>query len=410
MSWHKFVFSSEASYRYARHILFWLAWWLYFFGSRYFYPATFISWRRSPAPTPGSNRNAAVRWENYWDSVLGSGSDEILRSLLMMGIHIIACYTIIYFLLSRYLLKRKYLPFLAGIILLGFGMLYASRFIDTTVIPFINNKDGGVKIPYYTSIFAGVINGIKVFVAAVAIKLAKHWWMKQREKERLDKEKIETELKLLKTQIHPQFLFNTLNNIYSFALSASPKAPEMLLKLSDILSYMLYECNDREVALGKEIKMLRDYMSLEKLRYGDEMEMNIQVTGDTGQDRIAPLLLLRFIENSFRQCSHSSVEQAWINLDLQVENHVLEMKLMNGKTSGTEPEADEATGLFQAERRLLLLYPGLHNLKVLEEPEIMIVNLQLQLNAIAATKQAGGQTEQLTGTLATTGVSSKFPL
>ena len=407
MSWHKFVFSPERSYRYTRHLVFWLAWWLYFFGSRYFYPAAFISWRRSPA---GNNRDASGRWGSYWDSLIGSGSDEFLRSLFMLSIHMIACYIIIYFLLSRYLLKAKYFSFLAGIILLGFGLLQASRFIDTTVIPFITKGGARIKIPYYASIFAGVINGMKVFVAAVAIKLAKHWWMKQREKERLDKEKIETELKLLKTQIHPQFLFNTLNNIYSFALTASPKAPEMLLKLSDILSYMLYECNDREVALGKEIKMLRDYMSLEKLRYGDKMEMNIQVTGDTGQDKIAPLLLLRFIENSFRQCSHRSIEQAWINLELQVENHVLDMKLMNGKTPGIEPETDDATGLFQAERRLLLLYPGLHTMKIREEPEIQIVNLQLQLKAIAVTGQAAGQPEKMPESFVSAGVTSKLPL
>ncbi len=412
MSWHRFVFGTEASYRYTRHIIFWLVWWLYFFGSRYFYPPAFVSWRSVLHKTGGDNaQNAPRQWESYWDSVLGSGSDEFIRSLLMLSIHMIACYIILYFLLSRYLLKAKYFAFLAGITLLGVAMIQASRFIDTVVIPSINKAEANIRIPYYASIFAGVIAGVKVIVAAVAIKLGKHWWMKQKEKERLEKEKIETELQLLKTQIHPQFLFNTLNNIYSFASTASPKAPEMLLKLSDILSYMLYECNDREVALENEIKMLRDYMALEKIRYGEKLEMNIQITGDTSQDKIAPLLLLRFIENSFRQCNHSGIEQPWINLELQVENHRLEMKLMNGKTiDNYEQEVDEETGVSQVERRLLLLYPGLHTLKIREEPEILIVTLQLQLKAIGAKANAPHHYEKIYDALETADLTSQLRL
>ena len=163
---------------------------------------------------------------------------------------------------------------------------------------------------------------------------------------------------------------------------------------------MLYECNDREVPLEKEIKMLRDYMALEKIRYGDKLEMNMQITGDISRDKIAPLLLLRFIENSFRQCNHSSIEQAWINLEMQVEGHILEMKLMNGKsTDDAEPEDDELTGLSQAERRLLLLYPGMYTLKIREEPEILIVTLRMHLKSIETKEPALCQNEKIQGSL-----------
>ena len=362
MSWHEFVFSEKQPQRFLRHILFWLAWGLYFFISMIFLPS------QTYAPSkPGY-------------SILSF--TEFVHLLSILGIHILASYAFIYFLLPRYLLKARYISLLVGIILLGFIMIQSTRFMDTIVFPLLGGSTDKENVPYYSSVFTGLISAIKIMAVAVAIKLVKHWWQKQKEKERLEKEKIETDLQLLKAQIHPGFLFNTLNEIYSFALSASPKAPEMLLKLSDILSYMLYECNDQSVHLDKEIKMLKDYMVLEKIRFNNKLEMNIQVKGETGREKIAPLLLLHFIENSFHQCNNRMTEQAWINLEMRVENHVLYMKLMNGKSPilpATENETDN--NLVQAKKRLELLYPGRHELKIMEEPEIMVVNLDINLEA-----------------------------
>ena len=358
MNWHEFVFTQKKPRLYLRHIIFWLAWGAYFFISMNFLPAQ----ANAPAK-PGYS---------LWSF------PEFIRLLLTLCIHLIACYAFIYFILPRYLLKARYMLLFAGIILLGVLMVQGTRFIDTVVFPFL--KGSTAKVAYYTSVFSGLLSSVKIIAVATAIKLIKHWWLKQKEKEQLEKEKIEAELQLLKAQIHPSFLFNTLNNIYAFALIPSPKAPEMLLRLSDILSYMLYDCNDREVPLEKEIKMLKDYMTLEKLRYGDKLEMNLQVEGDTSTEKIAPLLLLRFIENSFKQCSDRMTAQAWINMEIQIETHTLMMKLMNGKPvekpiTGNDEEDD----FEQVQRRLQLLYPGRHELKITEEPEIMMVSLQIWL-------------------------------
>jgi len=287
-------------------------------------------------------------------------------------------------------MKARYFLFLAGVIFLVSLAVLVCRFIYITVMPFIepvvlNTPLGRInKTNYWTSISDGGINSIKIIAAALAIKLGKHWWFKQKEKERLDNEKIEAELQLLKAQIHPGFLFNTLNNIYSFAREGSPRAPEMLLGLSDILSYMLYECNDKEVPLDKEIKMLRDYLALEKIRYGNKLEMNFQVKGDISSCKIAPLLLLHFIENSFSQCSSPLIEQPWINLELEIQNRVLHMKLMNGKPAEASRELDEEDYISQAQKRMQLLYPGRYDLKIIEEPEIMMVNLEIELFPVAA--------------------------
>lgn len=360
MSWHEFVFTEKKPQRYFRHIVFWLTIWLYSFVSMNFLP------QQSNAP-----QNIEYSFQSFPD---------IIHSLLILLIQALSCYALLYFLLPRYLLKSKYLLFLAYTTLLGFVIMQASRFVDISVAAVLHKPSTYQAPPYYTSIFTGLISAIKIIAAAAAIKLVKYYWLKQKEKEQIEKERIETELQLLKSQIHPGFLFNTLNNIYSFALSASPAAPQMLLKLSDILSYMLYECDEKEVPLEKEIRLLADYIALEKMRYGNKLEVNMRVKGDTSQDNIAPLLLLGFVENSFKQCTHKLTTQPWLNLDMETEDHTITMKLMNGKPLVLLPVDDSDEPDFEPiQKRLNLLYKGRYKLKIKEEAETMMIVLQVNL-------------------------------
>ena len=181
----------------------------------------------------------------------------------------------------------------------------------------------------WPAINLGLMNFAKVAAAAAIIKYVKYWWLKQKESQRLEKEKINAELQLLKAQVHPDFLFNTLNNIYTHAVSSSPRTSGMLLKLSDLLSYMLYECDRPLVPLEKEIAMMKEYMQLEKIRHNDEPEMEVNIKGDLNGQMIAPFLLLPFIEISFKHCGQMT-EQFWINLDIRIEGEHFTMKLANG--------------------------------------------------------------------------------
>ena len=148
---------------------------------------------------------------------------------------------------------------------------------------------------------------VKMFVAiypvtfvAVAIKLLKYWYANQQAQQVLTQQKLQAELKFLKTQIHPHFLFNTLNNLYALTLKKSERAPEMVLKLSELINYMLYECASDDVPLTKEVKFIRNYGDIEKMRYGDKLDIDIRVTGDVNDRKIAPLVLLPFVENCFK--------------------------------------------------------------------------------------------------------------
>lgn len=406
MNGHEFISSNK---KLARHLVFWGLWWCYFYGCRYFYPKLLLTSEEASSQIRTDNIMQVIRpYYEYWVPSSIWGTTEFIRSLFMLSIHIVACYIIIYFLLPWFLLKARYLLFLSGILMIGFLMIFASRLVDTVIMPTVVENGSMAKTPFYASVFAGVINAIKIIAVAVAIKLAKHWWSKQKEKERIEKDKIEAELRLLKAQIHPKFLFGALNDIYSFALTASPKAAQMLLKLSDILSYNLYECNDAEVLLSKEIKMLKDYMALQDLQYAGKLEMNIQVTGDTSKYKIVPQILLRFIENSFGQSRNNSIDQAWINLELRIENHVLEMKLINGKAlENQESGSREENDLQLAEKLLLILYPGKYTLKITEEPEIMIVKLQLQLTPLTGEIESFENPTTSAGSLRFTNVFSE---
>jgi LytS/YehU family sensor histidine kinase len=257
-------------------------------------------------------------------------------------------------------------------------------FLYTLVYPFIDDlfnlhSAKANKTVLWVSIDAGLINALKVTLIAAAINLLKRWWLKQKEKEKLEKEKIDTDLQLLKAQIHPTFLFSTLNNIIIHARAASSLAPEMLIKLSDLLSYMLYECDAPKVKLEKEISMLKEYISLEKIRQGDRLELTFQINGKLNGQLISPLLLLPFIDNSFSYCNKEKMEHTWMNLDITIQDSCLFMKLITGMPTGPGDTLNDDESLINVKKRLQLLYPGKHELRINIEQELLMVYLNLNL-------------------------------
>jgi hypothetical protein len=298
-------------------------------------------------------------------------------------LYAITCYPLIYFILPE-IIKGKWLKVTAYLTLLCTLLLVASNFLYWEISSFIDSSLGSSHANkpvkrFWPAINLGLMNFAKVAAAASIIKYVKYWWLKQKENQRLEKEKINADLQLLKAQVHPDFLFKTLNNIYTHAMSSSPRTSGMLLKLSDLLSYMLYECDRSLVPLEKEIAMMKEYMQLEKIRYNDEPEMEVNIRGDLNSKMIPPFLLLPFIEASFSYCGQTT-EQFWINLDIRMEGNSFSMKLANGmiqEGNGTTPLS--ISGLANAQKRLSLLYPHEHDLKISYEQEMLIVFLKIQL-------------------------------
>jgi len=214
----------------------------------------------------------------------------------------------------------------------------------------------------------------------LAIKLLKNWWLKQKEAAQAAREKINAELQLLKSQVHPHFLFNTLNNIYSFIINDSPDAPVAIRKLSSLLRYIVYECNQPLVKLEKELKMIRGYIDLEKIRYGESFNMRLQIRGNPNDKMICPLLLIPFLENSFKHGASEMLTHPWVNLDILIDEQVLHFNLSNSKpTWAGEKTITKGLGLRNVKKRLAILYPGVHELNIIDDVMSFSVSLKLPL-------------------------------
>lgn len=189
------------------------------------------------------------------------------------------------------------------------------------------------------------------------------------------------ELSLLKAQIHPHFLFNTLNNLYALTRNKSEEAPGVVLGISTILRYILYECNTLRADLSKELNMISHYISLEKIRFKNRLEVNFNIEGDVSDRKIAPLLILPLVENAFKHGAAKLLDEAWINIEAIVEDDRFTFKISNNKPSSAEIITNESKygniGLLNIKKRLSILYPKRHKLKVMEEDDVFIVVLEL---------------------------------
>lgn len=363
---HNFVFSGQPRYRLQRHGLFWSMAWLYCTVLYGFLPMSI--WLEKGVPVG----RALVR------SYVVSG----IEAFLFLPSHMFLAYGIIYVLFPRYLNPSRYLHLVFGILIL----MVLTSVLSTVTVQWIVAPlrlimgTGRTQGIFFYSMMAG-LRGATTFAGfATAIKLAKIWYMKQEAYQEIEREKLHAELQLLKSQVHPHFLFNTLNNLYSLTLQRSDQSPAVVLKLSELLRYMLYECNAVEVPLSKEITFLKNYIALEQLRYGSRLDMSVSITGDWPRKQIAPLLLIPFLENAFKHGTSQQLEQAWMHLDLNVQGSTLKFKLINSyDTDQQRPAEVGGIGLQNVQKRLSLLYPGRHELRTVVEEETFMVILTLEL-------------------------------
>src|SRR6187455_193271 len=221
-------------------------------------------------------------------------------------------------------------------------------------------------------------------IISTLLKLSKSWFLVsglQKELLEKEKQKTEVELKALKAQINPHFFFNTLNSIYSMALDKDERLPGTVLQLSDLMRYFLYESKDNFVPLEKELAVADDYIALQKIRSGKQLSIEINKQGEVNGQKIAPLLLITFLENAFKHGAKGSSANTFIKLDVKVEKNKLNFTVENNKGVIDEVNTGEhnGLGLENVKRQLELLYPGKHSLNIKDQPDRFVVVLQLSL-------------------------------
>lgn len=323
----------------------------------------------------------------FFGIVYGSFEEQYAKQIAVQASHALvqipAVYITLYILMPKLLFKEKYGAFFLSFVLVVFVFAALSWFEylfiqhplfwpeDQFQSPLINV---GKMLKYTNNIYP-------VLTLAVIIKWFKYWYREQKKNQRLAEDKLEAELKFLKSQIHPHFLFNTLNNLYALTLKQSKDAPEVVLKLSDLLNYMLYECNADRVPLSKEIALVRDYIELEKIRYGDRLNINMSVNNENGDELVAPLLILPFVENAFKHGASEETEDSWISIDLSLKHKGLTLKVENSKSNYSESEDrfayKEGIGLKNVKRRLEIIYPERYELNIHESSDSFLVVLKL---------------------------------
>jgi two-component system, LytTR family, sensor kinase len=317
----------------------------------------------------------------FYATLYGSFTDNydqtFVEELIFLPGRMLFTYFTLYFLLPRFLLPGKYSSFFIWFTVSWLIAGLFQRYISHSVqYPLYYPEYLSEELLWFPKVVKSAVSLIPITVSAVAIKLLKYWYANQQAQQILTEEKLNAELKFLKTQIHPHFLFNTLNNLYALTLKKSERAPEMVLKLSELINYMLYECKSDQVPLSKEVKFIQNYVDIEKMRYGEKLDVDMRVNGNVNDRTIAPLIILPFVENCFKHGASENLQQSWVKITIDsYADHVI-VKVENSK-SGKNGNGNEGIGIQNVKRRLALQYPGNHELKLINGEETFLVVLSI---------------------------------
>jgi two-component system LytT family sensor kinase len=348
---HSLIFSDRRSYRLTRHLLFWLLYYtcLASLDNEYFGDLK-------------ANLHVNVSW----------------MPLTMLNI-----FVTLYWLVPKYLMRSKWK---------SFAILYGTWALMEIPLGFLTHlyltypycwapgprPSLRQAIPEILDIYPLVIVNV-VTLFAVFIRMFKFWRVEQLQKLQIKKEKTDAELQLLRAQLHPHFLFNTLNNLYTLILEKSSKAPEMLSRLSAILSYVLNDCQAPEVPLRKEIAFCRAYIELEGERYGNRLELSVEFPHDFGDRMIAPMLFQPFIENAFKHGAAEQVGKVWMSIGLSVRGDQLLFRVINSADLAVRQRSAGGIGIANIQRRLELLYPDRHQLLREQDEDKHLISLTIDL-------------------------------
>lgn len=252
----------------------------------------------------------------------------------------------------------------------GFYLLLFDSWIDHIFT-------GYYFIAYYSFWDIALYFVIYLFVTSL-LRLARGWFRVQE----LENEKTMSELKALKSQINPHFLFNSLNSIYSLARKESKEVPDKIVQLSDLMRHIIYDSDVDFISLEKEVEMVQNYMELQNLRTQKDHKIQFETVGEIKGKKIAPLIFLPFVENSFKHGLKGGAKNAYVNIRLQVEAKTLLFEIENskGQTSELTNNRYKGIGIENVKKRLELIYPDLYSLKILDEEETFRVLLQVQIN------------------------------
>lgn len=324
-------------------------------------------------------------------TVLSTYVIRLQNLLLFLPVSVFYAYFSMHYLLPRYILKGRYVMLALVLTVLSISMLLFSYYVSTQFnirlawdIPL--SRQTIVRQADFT-FHNGLVYPLTVSSFAIGIKMAKNWYLQQKANDELTKQKINKEVQLLKAQIHPGFLFHSLEAVYRDTLNGFEKSPAMILKLSDLLSYILYESNEEKVPLEKELNMVQEYLALKKLCYQDAIEFSVTNHIENGTAQIAPLLLLPVLQSMLAEDAIHQNELVSLQANIYLrENNFNFTVTVHAKKRMTAIDFTTNEKLLQVKKRLGVLYTNRHIFDINVRDQKLVIALNILLDAPPAAK------------------------
>jgi sensor histidine kinase YesM len=309
----------------------------------------------------------------FWTIILlwyviffGRQNSNYLQTLffvgLVMPVTIGTTYFLNYFLIPKFLLKDKYGMFALYFVYTMIISIFLEMLMSIVTFYIMAELKTKNMSPASFDVFFILTSLLAVVFLGMAVKLLLHWRTSKDDLQKLMLEKVETELKFLKAQLNPHFLFNTLNNLYYLATQKSDQAPAAILQLSEILDYSLYTSRAMFVPLEQEWRQVENYIALESLHYEDRLEVEANVSGNVGAYMISPMILITLIENAFKHGVVKSKEKSWIKINVACDKQYISISVRNSYEQFLKKK--RGIGLENLKNQLNLLYPGSHVLEL----------------------------------------------
>jgi two-component system, LytTR family, sensor kinase len=303
-----------------------------------------------------------------------------LSALYNLPLVLVVTYYTIIVSIDRFYLKEKYWQFWLSLL----GSLIVSGIVRRYILyefsyPMLFPEKLSEDLWFFPKMVLGAVNVHLIAGVGVMIFLLGKWMEQQHVAEKLMKDKLAAQLELLKSQVQPHFIFNTLNNIYMLSLKGSPQTSDMIYRLSALLSYMLYDAKEETISIDKEIDYIKNYINLEKIRYGERLDVQMNVYNNIKGVKVPPLLVLPLVENAFKHGVNRSLEDSWVHIDITLKNKSIIFKIEN---SLAEEKVNingfgNGLGLENLKQRLAILYPNSFELKTMQDECSFLAILRL---------------------------------
>jgi two-component system, LytTR family, sensor kinase len=312
--------------------------------------------------------------DKYWE--------YFILACCLTPIAMAGTYFTIFFTIERFLLKRQMMSFWLSLAtsLVVFGILRRWA-LFTLIYPKLFPELLNENLFYLPRITLGAVQVHLIAAVGAIIYLIDKWNEQKHRAEVLEKEKLAAELALLTSQVQPHFIFNTLNNIYMLSMKGSAQTSDMVYRLSSLLSYMLYDSKQDKIELEKELEYIKNYIKLEKIRYGERLDVQLSVYKNLKGISIPPLLFLPLVENAFKHGASNALQDSWIHIDISVKKNVLIFKVENS-IADEKKESNgfgNGLGMENLRKRLEILYTNKFELKAMQEDNTYLSVVKLQL-------------------------------